>query len=203
MKKFMQLFGIVALTSVLFSFKSIDDPKVIIIDIVDNIQSTTGQHITNEFKSELDAFKTNDQIQVLDWKDISKGLKDDQKKALLDSIQPEMIMTISFKNATENKVTAVVSKQNTSFDESVKAARELTDTLSSDQVKNEGVFHTDSNYVQDNLAPAVFVSVEAKNDEASNKEIVSKLTSFIEGVKTAEAQAVADEAQAVEVTTVQ
>ncbi len=203
MKKFMQLFGMVALTSVLFSFKSIDDPKVIIIDIVDNIQSTTEQHITNEFKSELDAFKTNDHIQVLDWKDISKGLKDDQKKALLDSIQPEMIMTISFKNATENKVTAVVSKQNTSFDESVKVARDLTDTLSSDQVKNEGVFHTDSNYVQDNLAPAVFVSVEAKNDEASNKEIVSKLTSFIEGVKTAEAQAVADEAQAVEVTTVQ
>lgn len=184
MKKFMQLFGMLLLTGVLFSFKSMEDPKVIIIDIVDNIKSINDQNITDEFKNELESFKENENIKILDWKDISKGLQEDQKKALLDSIQPEMIMTVSFKNAEENKVTAVVSKQNTSFDKSLKNAHALANGLTSDSVKNEGVFQTDSNYVQDNLAPAIFVSIEAKNDAVSNQEIVSKLSTFIENVDT-------------------
>lgn len=171
-----------------FSFTSLDDkdPKVVIIDIVDNIETTNNQNLTDSFKKSIDSINQTEEVKVLDWKQIATGLDDNKKQALLDSIKPDVVLTLNFKNSEKgnNAVTAVVFKGNKHFDNSISTARELTSSFDNAVVKNEGVFQADSKYVQDNAAPAMFVSIETKNDQSSNTEIVSTLSDFIKKVET-------------------
>ena len=76
----------------------------------------------------------------------------------------------------------VISKNNKHFDHSLDTARQLTGALEVATIKNEGVFQAESEYVQDNAVPAMFVSIETKNDETSNSSIVNTLADFIQKV---------------------
>jgi hypothetical protein len=196
MKKLTQILGVVAIGLVSFSFTTkndtlvsvqhsqivpVDAPKVVILDIVDNIAAPSGANIATELKTKLESIN-KENVQVLLWKDLTKGLKDEEKKSIIDSLKPELIMTLSFDKTDDNtnKVAAVVSKQNVAFEETFKAAREFADNMNSTSVKNDGVYQNDSNYIQDNLAPSIFVSLKVKNEPTSNAEIVNKLSNFIE-----------------------
>lgn len=196
MKKLTQVLGVVAIGLVSFSFTTkneapvattisiVDEaPKVVILDIVDNVTSKDATNITQDFKSKLETLN-KDNVKVLLWKEITDGMKDEEKQAIIDSLKPELIMTVSFENSDDNtnKIAAVVSKQNVAFEETFKIAREFADNLNSTSVKNEGVYQTDSKYIQDNAAPAIFLSVKAKNEPTSNQEIVNKISNFIESV---------------------
>ncbi|VDH15161.1 Uncharacterised protein [Algoriella xinjiangensis] len=196
MKKLTQVLGVVAIGLVSFSFTTkneapvattisiVDEaPKVVILDIVDNVTSKDATNITQDFKSKLETLN-KDNVKVLLWKEITDGMKDEEKQAIIDSLKPELIMTVSFENSDDNtnKIAAVVSKQNVAFEETFKIAREFADNLNSTSVKNEGVYQADSKYIQDNAAPAIFLSVKAKNEPTSNQEIVNKISNFIESV---------------------
>ncbi len=213
MKKLTQVLGVVAIGLVSFSFttkneipvstqstyKVVEDaPKVVILDIVDNIAAPSGANIATELKTKLESLN-KENVKVLLWKDLTKGLKDEEKRSIIDSIKPELIMTLSFDKTDDNtnKVAAVVSKQNVAFEETFKVARELADNLKSTSVKNDGVFQNDSNYIQDNLAPSIFLSLKVKNDATSNAEIVDKLSTFIETANVADAPVAVDSAAAV------
>ena len=167
----------------LFSFTA-EQPKTVIVDIVDNIESTTDQNLTKQFKESINSLNASQEVKVLDWKEISNGLDDAKKQRLLDSIQPEVVLTVNFKNAKkdENTVTAVVSKKSNHLEHSTIVARDLTASFDQAKIKNEGVYQTESDYVQDNAKPAVFVSIETKNDQPSNDVIVNTLTDFIKKV---------------------
>lgn len=167
-----------------FSFTD-KEPKVIIVDIVDNIETTNNQNLTQSFRESIETLNQKEDVKVLEWKTITNGMDDTKKQAVLDSLKPEVIMTVSFKNATktENLVTAVVSKNNKHFDNSLTTARLLTESFDNNVIKNEGVFQAESEYIQDNAAPAMFISIETKNDSNSNTEIVNKLSDFIEKVE--------------------
>lgn len=167
-----------------FSFTD-KEPKVIIVDIVDNIETTNNQNLTQSFRESIETLNQKEDVKVLEWKTITNGMDDTKKQAVLDSLKPEVIMTVSFKNATktENLVTAVVSKNNKHFDNSLTTARLLTESFDNNVIKNEGVFQAESEYIQDNAAPAMFISIETKNDTNSNTEIVNKLSDFIEKVE--------------------
>ncbi|MGV0923211.1 hypothetical protein [Empedobacter tilapiae] len=196
MKKLTQVLGIVAIGLVSFSFttkneipvatqssyKVVEDaPKVVILDIVDNIAADSGTNIATEFKSKVESLN-KENVQVLLWKDLTKGLKEEEKKSIIDSLKPELIMTLNFDKTDDNtnKVAAVVFKQNVAFDETIKVAKELTDNLNSTAVKNDGVYQNDSNYIQDNAAPSIYLSVKVKNEPTSNAEIIAKISNFIE-----------------------
>ncbi|WP_291090575.1 MULTISPECIES: hypothetical protein [unclassified Empedobacter] len=197
MKKLTQVLGVVAIGLVSFSFttkneikvptteitnKVVEDaPKVVILDIVDNIAVESGTNIASEFKTKLESLN-KENVQVLLWKDLTKGLKDEEKRSIIDSLKPELIMTLNFEKTDDNtnKVAAVVFKQNVAFNETVKVAKELTENLNSTAVKNDGVYQNESNYIQDNAAPSIFLSVKVKNEPTSNAEIVDKLSNFIE-----------------------
>ncbi|WP_314244349.1 hypothetical protein [Empedobacter tilapiae] len=196
MKKLTQVLGIVAIGLVSFSFttkneipvatqssyKVVEDaPKVVILDIVDNIAADSGTNIATEFKSKVESLN-KENVQVLLWKDLTKGLKEEEKRSIIDSLKPELIMTLSFDKTDDNtnKVAAVVSKQNVAFEDTFKVARELAENLNSTAVKNDGVYQNDSNYIQDNAAPSIFLSVKVKNEPTSNAEIIDKISNFIE-----------------------
>lgn len=197
MKKLTQVLGVVAIGLVSFSFttkneikvptteitnKVVEDaPKVVILDIVDNIAVESGTNIASEFKTKLESLN-KENVQVLLWKDLTKGLKDEEKRSIIDSLKPELIMTLNFEKTDDNtnKVAAVVFKQNVAFNETVKVAKELTENLNSTAVKNDGVYQNESNYIQDNAAPSIFLSVKVKNEPTSNAEIVDKISNFIE-----------------------
>ena len=194
MKKLTQILGVVAIGLVSFSFTTKsevpvsttysvveDAPKVVILDIVDNIAAQSGSNIATEFKTKLESLN-KENVQVLLWKDLTKGLKEEEKRAIIDSLKPELIMTLSFDKTDDNtnKIAAVISKQNVAFDETIKVAKELADNLKSTTVKNDGVYQNESNYIQDNAAPSIFLSVKLKNEPTSNAEIVDKLSNFIE-----------------------
>lgn len=197
MKKLTQVLGVVAIGLVSFSFttkneikvptteitnKVVEDaPKVVILDIVDNIAVESGTNIASEFKTKLESLN-KENVQVLLWKDLTKGLKDEEKRSIIDSLKPELIMTLNFDKTDDNtnKVAAVVFKQNVAFDETIKVAKELTDNLNSTAVKNDGVYQNDSNYIQDNAAPSIYLSVKVKNEPTSNAEIIDKISNFIE-----------------------
>ncbi|TGN22232.1 MULTISPECIES: hypothetical protein [Empedobacter] len=196
MKKLTQVLGIVAIGLVSFSFttkneipvatqssyKVVEDaPKVVILDIVDNIAADSGTNIATEFKSKVESLN-KENVQVLLWKDLTKGLKEEEKRSIIDSLKPELIMTLNFDKTDDNtnKVAAVVFKQNVAFDETIKVAKELTDNLNSTAVKNDGVYQNDSNYIQDNAAPSIYLSVKVKNEPTSNAEIIDKISNFIE-----------------------
>ncbi len=225
MKKLTQVLGVVAIGLVSFSFttknevsvetaqtssyKVVEDaPKVVILDIVDNIAAASGANIATEFKTKLESLN-KENVQVLLWKDLTKGLKDEEKRSIIDSLKPELIMTLNFEKTDDNtnKVAAVIFKQNVAFNETAKVAKELTENLNSTVVKNDGVYQNESNYIQDNAAPSIFLSVKVKNEPTSNAEIVDKLSNFIEtaqvnelGLTTTvveETQATADTATAV------
>ena len=66
----------------------------------------------------------------------------------------------------------------------------MTEELNSTVVKNDGVYQTESNYIQDNVAPAIFLSVKTVNEATTNAEIVNKLSTFIENVNIEEQAAV-------------
>ncbi|WP_413533561.1 hypothetical protein [Empedobacter brevis] len=200
MKKLMQVLGVAAIGLVSFSFSTkneapitksqynvniVDEaPKVVILDIVDNIAAPSETNIATEFKSKVEALN-KENVQVLLWKDLTKGLKEEEKKSIIDSLKPELIMTLSFDKSDDNtnKVAAVVSKQNVAFEDTFKVARDLAENLNSTSVKNDGVYQNDSNYIQDNLAPSIFLSVKVKNEPTSNAEIINKLSNFIETVQ--------------------
>ena len=175
-------FGVTA-----FSFTTTDDkdPKIVIVDIVDNIETTNNQNITQNFRQQLESINQTEDLKVLEWKEISTGLDETKKKELLDSIQPEVVLTVSFKNSEDNtnEVTAVVSKNNQHFDHSIQTAKNLTTSFDTSVVKNGGVFQAESGYIQDNFTPAMFVSIETVNDQKSNTEIVNTLTGFIKTVE--------------------
>ena len=175
-------FGVTA-----FSFTTTDDkdPKIVIVDIVDNIETTNNQNITQNFRQQLESINQTEDLKVLEWKEISTGLDEAKKKELLDSIQPEVVLTVSFKNSEDNtnEVTAVVSKNNQHFDHSIQTAKNLTTSCDASVVKNGGVFQAESGYIQDNFTPAMFVSIETVNDQKSNTEIVNTLTGFIKTVE--------------------
>ena len=194
MKKLTQVLGVVAIGLVSFSFKTKsevpvsttysvveDAPKVVILDIVDNIAAASGANIATEFKTKLESLN-KENVQVLLWKDLTKGLKKKKKRAIIDSLKPELIMTLSFDKTDDNtnKIAAVISKQNVAFDETIKVAKELADNLKSTTVKNDGVYQNESNYIQDNLAPSIFLSLKVKNEPTSNEEIINKISNFIE-----------------------
>ena len=198
MKKLTQVLGVVAIGLVSFSFttknevsvetaqtssyKVVEDaPKVVILDIVDNIAAASGANIATEFKTKLESLN-KENVQVLLWKDLTKGLKDEEKRSIIDSLKPELIMTLNFEKTDDNtnKVAAVIFKQNVAFNETAKVAKELTENLNSTVVKNDGVYQNESNYIQDNAAPSIFLSVKVKNEPTSNAEIVDKLSNFIE-----------------------
>ena len=194
MKKLTQILGVVAIGLVSFSFTTKseipvsttysvveDAPKVVILDIVDNIAAQSGSNIATEFKTKLESLN-KDNVQVLLWKDLTKGLKEEEKRAIIDSLKPELIMTLSFDKTDDNtnKIAAVISKQNVAFDETIKVAKELADNLKSTTVKNDGVYQNESNYIQDNLAPSIFLSLKVKNEPTSNEEIINKISNFIE-----------------------
>ena len=126
------------------------------------------------------------------WKDLTKGMKEEEKKSIIEELKPEFIMTISFDQSEDgtNKIAAVVSKQNVAFNETIQVAKELTEELNSTVVKNDGVYQTESNYIQDNVAPAIFLSVKTVNEATTNAEIVNKLSTFIENVNIEEQAAV-------------
>ncbi len=201
MKKLTQVLGVVAIGLVSFSFttknevsvetaqtssyKVVEDaPKVVILDIVDNIAAASGANIATEFKTKLESLN-KENVQVLLWKDLTKGLKDEEKRSIIDSLKPELIMTLNFEKTDDNtnKVAAVIFKQNVAFNETAKVAKELTENLNSTVVKNDGVYQNESNYIQDNAAPSIFLSVKVKNEPTSNAEIVDKLSNFIETAK--------------------
>lgn len=199
MKKLTQVLGVVAIGLVSFSFTTKnetpvatqtsytvveDAPKVVILDIVDNIAAASGANIATEFKTKLESLN-KENVQVLLWKDLTKGLQDEEKRSIIDSLKPELIMTLSFDKTDDNtnKVAAVVSKQNVAFEDTFKVARELADNLNSTSVKNDGVYQNDSNYIQDNAAPSIFLSVKVKNEPISNAEIIDKISNFIETAK--------------------
>ena len=194
MKKLTQVLGVVAIGLVSFSFTTKsevpvsttysvveDAPKVVILDIVDNIAAQSGSNIATEFKTKLKSLN-KENVQVLLWKDLTKGLKEEEKRAIIDSLKPELIMTLSFDKTDDNtnKIAAVISKQNVAFDETIKVAKELADNLKSTTVKNDGVYQNESNYIQDNAAPSIFLSVKVKNEPTSNEEIINKISNFIE-----------------------
>ena len=198
MKKLTQVLGVVAIGLVSFSFttknevsvetaqtssyKVVEDaPKVVILDIVDNIAAASGANIATEFKTKLESLN-KENVQVLLWKDLTKGLKDEEKRSIIDSLKPELIMTLNFEKTDDNtnKVAAVIFKQNVAFNETAKVAKELTENLNSTVVKNDGVYQNESNYIQDNAAPSILLSVKVKNEPTSNAEIVDKLSNFIE-----------------------
>lgn len=170
-----------------FSFTTLDDqtPKVVIVDIVDNIETTNNQNITQTFRQQIEKLNQDETVKIVEWKKIADGLDDAKKKEILDSIKPEVILTVNFKNTTDgnNTVTAVVSKNNQHFDHSLGTARNLTASFDTTLVKNGGVFQAESEYIQDNFAPAMFVSIETKNDQQSNTEIVETLSQYIKDVK--------------------
>lgn len=202
MKKLTQVLGVVAIGLVSFSFTTKneipvatqstytvveDAPKVVILDIVDNIAAASGANIATEFKTKLESLN-KENVQVLLWKDLTKGLQDEEKKSIIDSLKPELIVTLNFEKTDDNtnKVAAVVFKQNVAFNETAKIAKELTENMNSTAVKNDGVYQNDSNYIQDNAAPSIFLSVKVKNEPTSNAEIVDKLSNFIETANVAE-----------------
>lgn len=208
MKKLTQVLGVVAIGLVSFSFttknevpvgmqtsyKVVEDaPKVVILDIVDNIAAESGANIATELKTKLESLN-KENVNVLLWKDLTKGLQEEEKKAIIDSLKPELIMTLSFDKTDDNtnKVAAVVFKQNVAFDETIKVAKELTENLNSTIVKNDGVYQNDSNYIQDNAAPSIFLSVKVKNEPTSNAEIVDKLSNFIETAQISESVVATD-----------
>ena len=157
-----------------------DAPKVVILDIVDNIGSQ-GTNIATELKSKIETLN-KENVNVLLWKDLTKGLQEEEKKSIIDSLKPELIMTLNFDSSDDNtnKVAAVVSKQNVAFEQTFKVASELAENMNSTAVKNDGVYQTDSKYIQDNAAPSIFLSLKVKNDPASNAEIINKISNFIE-----------------------
>lgn len=186
-----------------FSFTD-KEPKVVIVDIVDHIETTNNQNLTQSFRQSIETLNQSDDVKVLEWKTLTSGLDEAKKQALLDSIQPEVVLTVSFKNATKaaNQVTAVVSKNNKHFDHSLETARELTASFDQAVVQNEGVFQAASDYVQDNAVPAMFVNIETKNDQPSNTAIVSTLTEFIQKVDVVKEETTAElNPEAVESTT--
>lgn len=193
MKKLKQTLGVLAIGVLSFSFTtknelpvdtsysvSLDAPKVVILDIVDNIGSQ-GTNIATELKSKLETLN-KENVNVLLWKDLTKGLQEEEKKSIIDSLKPELIMTLNFDSSDDNtnKVAAVVSKQNVAFEQTFKVASELAENMNSTAVKNDGVYQTDSKYIQDNAAPSIFLSLKVKNDPASNAEIINKISNFIE-----------------------
>lgn len=197
MKRLAQTLGVVAIGLVSFSFTTRnevpvstssytqkyvaeDEPKVVILDIVDNI-AAEGTNIATDFKNKIETLN-KENVQVVLWKDLTKGLQEAEKQSIIDSLKPELIMTLSFENSDDNtnKVAAVVSKQNVAFERTFEAAREFADNINSTTIKNDGVYQTDSKYIQDNAAPSIFLSLKVKNDAASNAEIVNKIASFIE-----------------------
>lgn len=194
MKKLTQILGVVAIGLVSFSFTTKnevpvstsftiyeDAPKVVILDIVDNIAAESGSNIATELKSKIETLN-KENVNVLLWKDLTKGLQEEEKRAIIDSLKPELIMTLSFDKSDDNtnKVAAVVSKQNVAFEDTFKVAKELAENLNSTTVKNDGVYQNDSNYIQDNLAPSIFLSLKVKNEPISNTEIIDKISNFIE-----------------------
>ena len=206
MKKLAQTLGVVAIGLVSFSFTTRnevpvstssyaqkviaeDQPKVVILDIVDNIASE-GTNIATDFKNKIETLN-KENVQVVLWKDLTKGLQEAEKQSIIDSLKPELIMTLSFENSDDNtnKVAAVVSKQNVAFEKTFEVAREFADNMNSTTIKNDGVYQTDSKYIQDNAAPSIFLSLKVKNDVASNTEIINKITNFIETAEVADATA--------------
>ncbi len=204
MKKLTQILGIAMIGVFSFSFTTIENtkiesiytineeqPKVVILDIVDNIAAAEGANISTEFKTKLESLN-KENVKVLIWKDLTKGMKEEEKKSIIEELKPEFIMTISFDQSEDgtNKIAAVVSKQNVAFNETIQVAKELTEELNSTVVKNDGVYQTESNYIQDNVAPAIFLSVKTVNEATTNAEIVNKLSTFIENVNIEEQAAV-------------
>lgn len=207
MKKLTQILGVVAIGLVFFSFTTKnevpvstsytinqDAPKVVILDIVDNIAAESGANIATELKSKIETLN-KENVNVLLWKDLTKGLQEEEKRAIIDSLKPELIMTLSFDKSDDNtnKVAAVVSKQNVAFEDTFKVAKELAENLNSTTVKNDGVYQNDSNYIQDNLAPSIFLSLKVKNEPTSNTEIIDKISNFIETAEVNQPTVVVDE----------
>ncbi|MFV0232117.1 N-acetylmuramoyl-L-alanine amidase [Empedobacter falsenii] len=207
MKKLTQILGVVAIGLVSFSFTTKnevpvstsytinqDAPKVVILDIVDNIAEESGANIATELKSKIETLN-KENVNVLLWKDLTKGLQEEEKRAIIDSLKPELIMTLSFDKSDDNtnKVAAVVSKQNVAFEDTFKVAKELAENLNSTTVKNDGVYQNDSNYIQDNLAPSIFLSLKVKNEPTSNTEIIDKISNFIETAEVNQPTVVVDE----------
>ncbi|MFV0174066.1 N-acetylmuramoyl-L-alanine amidase [Empedobacter falsenii] len=207
MKKLTQILGVVAIGVVSFSFTTKnevpvstsytinqDAPKVVILDIVDNIAAESGANIATELKSKIETLN-KENVNVLLWKDLTKGLQEEEKRAIIDSLKPELIMTLSFDKSDDNtnKVAAVVSKQNVAFEDTFKVAKELAENLNSTTVKNDGVYQNDSNYIQDNLAPSIFLSLKVKNEPTSNTEIIDKISNFIETAEVNQPTVVVDE----------
>lgn len=207
MKKLTQILGVVAIGLVSFSFTTKnevpvstsytinqDAPKVVILDIVDNIAAESGANIATELKSKIETLN-KENVNVFLWKDLTKGLQEEEKRAIIDSLKPELIMTLSFDKSDDNtnKVAAVVSKQNVAFEDTFKVAKELAENLNSTTVKNDGVYQNDSNYIQDNLAPSIFLSLKVKNEPTSNTEIIDKISNFIETAEVNQPTVVVDE----------
>ncbi len=168
----------------MFSFKPFkdDEPKVVIVDIVNNLETANDQNVVDKFLKQIEGIDAQN-VKVLMWKDLTAD-KTKDATAILSEVNPDYVLTVSFKTSEGPKenVMAVVSKNNKAKDQSVLLANDIAKALESDNVENKGIFETESKYAQDNEVPAVFVSVEVKNQPAVDDELASKLVNVIENV---------------------
>lgn len=166
----------------IFSFTSIDDPKVVIVDVVNNLENQNEQDVVNKFLKQVEQLN-KEAVKVVFWKDLTQ---DKTKKAsdILKNVAPDYLLTISFKesDAPKENVTAVVSNSNMMKDQSLILADKVAKAIESDNIENKGVFTTDSKYPQDNEVPAVFLSVEVKNQPSVDDELAAKLVEVIESI---------------------
>lgn len=184
MKNVLKGFLVMMFAFTVFSFKPFDDePKVVILDIVNNLENQNEQDVVNKFLKQIESLN-QEQVKVVLWKDLTQD-KTKNPSEILKAVSPDYLLTISFKEseAAKENITAVVSNSNVSKDQSLILAEEVANTIASDNIENKGVFTTDSQYAQDNEVPAVFLSVEVKNQPAVDDELASKLVEVIESVE--------------------
>lgn len=184
MKNVVKGLMLVMLAVVFFAFKPFkaDDPKVVIIDVVNNLDTEKDVSVVDKFMKQIEELDKNN-VKVLLWKELTQD-KTKDPAAILSQVNPDYVLTVSFSNASADKenVTAVVSKTNLQKDQSILLATDIAKSLESENVENKGVFETDSKYPQDNNVPAVFLSVEVKNEPAVDDELATKLVNVIETV---------------------
>ncbi|OFM84224.1 hypothetical protein [Weeksella sp. HMSC059D05] len=202
MKNVVKILMLVTFSVVFFAFIPIkaDEPKVVIIDIVNNLDTEKETSVVDKLMDKIAELDKNN-VKVLMWKELTQD-KTQDPVAILSQVNPDYVLTVSFKNAsaTKDNITAVVSKTNLQKKQSILLATDIAKSLESENIENKGVFETESKYPQDNNVPAVFLSVEVKNEPSVDDELASKLINVIETVNVKDLEAIepseeAEEAQ--------
>ena len=195
--KFLAVLGIFTIF-LSFTFKPLNDKKVIIIDAGHGgkdfgaqIGGELEKKIVENIANKINLLNGKGEIEIVLLREDDRFIELSERVEIINKINPSLLISLHInasKNLEENGVNAYVSKQNDFYNKSMESAKNLVEKISNEKLTKGEVKEANFFVIKNSKCPSLILEVgylSNENDknyitsESGQNEIAKKIFEFI------------------------